>query len=278
MPTEVATESVATWDEAQCIAALTQFEQLQAQIDDLRLAIPRIIDPLHRPPSPSTFKLYAQGALSSQNAVKSLYETWKDPGIQSIFEHTGKSYAENGDLSASRSIPSHGWIEREKKERESKKSSRSDSADSGIATLTDKDITRIAEEFRKTYPSIILDVQAEIDTISTQFVSQAIKLKFRVTVERDSNGKHKLNAECLGAAEPAPSITRCLGSRSQPNDLKYLLDMIAAYKTVKGTSCDKCVKLLDNTMMTPTARRTKQADTNQPPAITWVALHESCLG
>lgn len=32
MATEVAAEAAATWDETQCIAALAQFEQLQAQV------------------------------------------------------------------------------------------------------------------------------------------------------------------------------------------------------------------------------------------------------
>jgi hypothetical protein len=55
--------------------------------------------------------------------------------------------------------------------------------------------------------------------------------------------------------------------------------MIAAYKTVKGTSCARCKGLLDNTAMTPTARRSKQADAaNDTTHTVWEAFHESCLG
>ena len=54
--------------------------------------------------------------------------------------------------------------------------------------------------------------------------------------------------------------------------------MIAAYKTVKGISCDKCSKMLDSAALTPTARRSKQVATADESLDTvWVALHESCL-
>lgn len=48
-------------------------------------------------------------------------------------------------------------------------------------------------------------------------------LKFRVSIEREVNGRHKLNAECLGAAEPFLAMTRCITSRPHANDLRYLL-------------------------------------------------------
>jgi hypothetical protein len=55
--------------------------------------------------------------------------------------------------------------------------------------------------------------------------------------------------------------------------------MIAAYKTVKGTSCAKCGNMLDNVPLNPTARRSRQTlAANATPEILWEALHESCLG
>jgi phage FluMu protein Com len=54
--------------------------------------------------------------------------------------------------------------------------------------------------------------------------------------------------------------------------------MVAAYKTVKGISCAKCGKLLDNVAMTPTARRSKQVvGTNEMTETVWEALHEGCM-
>jgi hypothetical protein len=55
--------------------------------------------------------------------------------------------------------------------------------------------------------------------------------------------------------------------------------MISAYKTVKGTSCAKCGRLLDDMALTPAARRSKQiAAANETTEIVWEAFHESCLG
>lgn len=143
------------------------------QIDDLRLAIPRIIEPLHLPSKPATFKMYAQGVYGSQNAVKNLGQHWKSPEIQSIFEHTKKSQTENADLSAGASIPGHGWIERERKERDT------NTKDGGKSTITEEteailsagDLTRIVEEFHKTHPNIQLDREDNDHIIKVRYLS-----------------------------------------------------------------------------------------------------------
>jgi hypothetical protein len=132
----------------------------------LRLAIPRIVEPFQRPSTPGTFKLYAQGVLGSQDDIKSLNEQWKKTETQSTFEHTRKSLAANSDLSASRSIPRHGWTEREKKERDSKESNHIESTDESSASLTDEDISRMVVEFQKAHPTIKLETQDDNRAIS----------------------------------------------------------------------------------------------------------------
>ncbi|CAO2647752.1 Nn.00g086740.m01.CDS01 [Neocucurbitaria sp. VM-36] len=149
----------AGWDEAQCTAALAQLEQLQAQIDDLRLAIPRIIEPFHRPLNPNTFKLYAQGVIGSQNGIKDLHESWKSPETQGTFEHVRKSYAANADLAASASIPPQGWAERQQREGKLKKGNNTESVEDLDAALTEEDITRIIEDVQKACPTIKLEPQ-----------------------------------------------------------------------------------------------------------------------
>ena len=54
--------------------------------------------------------------------------------------------------------------------------------------------------------------------------------------------------------------------------------MIAAYKTVKGTCCAKCSKMIDRAALTPTARRSRQVTgVKEAPEIVWEAFHELCL-
>lgn len=65
---------------------------------------------------------------------------------------------------------------------------------------------------------------------------------------------------------------------SQKEIADMVKDMIVAYKSVKGTSCAKCGKTLDNAMTRPTARRSKQvAVANESTVTVWQALHESCV-
>lgn len=166
------------WDEAQCTAALAHLEQLQAQVDDLqyrrliryatnitqvdnlRLAIPRIIEPFHRPANPLTFKLYAQGVIDSQTGVRNLNQDWRAPETQNIFDHTGKSHAANADLSASTSAPDYGWVERERKNLKSLAGGQEESAETSLS-LSSADVARIVEDFKTAHPNIRLDSQNE---------------------------------------------------------------------------------------------------------------------
>jgi hypothetical protein len=185
------------------------------------------------------FKQYAQGVKGSQNGIKTLHEQWRSAEIMDTFEYTRKSLAGNADLSASRSIPRHGWTEREVKGRDTTKSSRSESTEENNASLTDDDIVRIVADFQKSHPSIKLEYQDENHTISvrciwtmflhvltceqTQIISSSVKLQLRVGIEREANGRPKLNVETIGSTEPWVSINRCIASRPQSNDLKSLL-------------------------------------------------------
>jgi hypothetical protein len=59
--------------------------------------------------------------------------------------------------------------------------------------------------------------------MQTRFVSGSLMLDFHINIEQEANDRHKINAECLGTVEPFASISRCVKSRPQANDLKQLL-------------------------------------------------------
>jgi hypothetical protein len=136
------------------------------QINDMRLAIPRIIEPFHRPQNSATYKLYADSVLGSQKSLDSLKNQWKQPEMQNTFEHVKQSYGANADLSKSVSIPSHGWIERARKAKESTKSQGGEGVEDVGATLTDEDISRIVVEFRKAHPNLKVETQDDDRSIS----------------------------------------------------------------------------------------------------------------
>ncbi|KAL6705733.1 hypothetical protein ACN47E_006370 [Coniothyrium glycines] len=267
----------ADWDEAQCTSALAQLELLQEQINGLRRAIPRIIEPFHSPTTPTTFKVYAHSLFSSQNNIKSLHDQWKQPRMQATFEHVKESYGTNPDLSKAILTPQYGWVERDKKARGAKKTA-GDDTEVVCASLTEDDVSRIVADFQKTYPNMKFDTLNNNSSIFTRFISGSMKLQFSINIEREVNGRHKLVAECQGTAEPFLTISKCISSRPKPHDLKYLLDMIVAYKTVKGLLCAKCGQLLDNSMLNPLARRSRiTASAVEAPEVVWEAFHENCL-
>jgi hypothetical protein len=138
----------------------------RSQIDDLRLAIPRIIEPIHRPLNASTFKLYSQGVIGSQNGIKALNQQWKAPEMQETFEHVKKSFSANADLSARTSVPSHGWVDKHRKAQELQKGQRDEGPEEAGTALTDEDFVRIVDEFHNTYPNIKLKTQEGNRTIA----------------------------------------------------------------------------------------------------------------
>jgi hypothetical protein len=86
--------------------------------------------------------------------------------MQSAFEHVKQSFAVNTDLSECVSIPSHGWIERERKAKESTKSKGSESVEDLGATLSDEEFSRIVVEFGKIHPNLKLETQDNDRSIS----------------------------------------------------------------------------------------------------------------
>ncbi|KAF2473204.1 uncharacterized protein BDR25DRAFT_323796 [Lindgomyces ingoldianus] len=279
---DIAAQPAAGWDEARCIAALAQLERLQEQLDDLRLAIPRMVEPFNSDLArgPVVFKAFKQSVIRAQNDMKAFRAQWHNQDNQSILEHAKESYNANTDLSASSQVPRYGWVLQENIESQipdriangGKKVQDSD------ATLSIEEISQIIQEFHKAHPNIKIGAKDDNHELLIQFVAGDLKLKFRVIIDQEANGRHKLNAECLGTMKLFPVITKCISTRPHANDLKYLLDMIAAYKTTKGASCAKCSRLLDSSALAPAARRSRQVgNVNKDPELMWEAFHESCL-
>ena len=137
------------------------------QIDDLRLAIPRIIEPFHRPPNRSTFKLYSQGVIGSQNGIKGLNDTWRSSEVQEMLAHTKKSYEADQDLSASTSVPAHGWVERERRERESHKGNGARIAveDQGDK-LDDERLAQTVAQVKEAHANVKMELQSDNRSIT----------------------------------------------------------------------------------------------------------------
>jgi hypothetical protein len=77
-----------------------------------------------------------------------------------MLTHAKKSLETNPDLAACASVPSHGWVERERRERELRKGNGEHApANDQNYTLNDEDISRITTDFQKAHPNIKLEIQ-----------------------------------------------------------------------------------------------------------------------
>lgn len=73
-------------------------------------------------------------------------------------------------------------------------------------------------------------------------------------------------------------MDRCIETRPKPNDLEQTIEMIAAYKDLGTTKCDKCKELLAKGGLTPAARRSKPSKgADGAESQKWVSVHEGCL-
>ncbi|KAF2019585.1 hypothetical protein BU24DRAFT_122744 [Aaosphaeria arxii CBS 175.79] len=271
------------WDESQCVAALAQLERLQAQIDDLRLTIPRVVAPLSPQITkrPELFAAFKKAAVGSQSNIKAFRTTWQSQETQALFEHTKASLEANSDLTPGAQLPRYGWEQKEIRDRDAEARRRDgakDGEDKAVVSMSKEERERILQEFRAANGQLKVFSKDDDRDILIHFISGGLKYRFHVVVNSETNGGEHLDAECLGNGEPFVSITRCVSLRPHANELKPLLDMIAAYKNVQSNSCAKCGKLLDKSALVPTARRSKQPEeANEKQETVWEALHESCL-
>lgn len=271
-------QPAADWDETQCKAALAHLEKLQEQLDELRLTIPRIIQPLrtaHTTPA-AFYTGFRQAALGANKNLSRFKAAWQSQETQSILEHTKESQKADPDLSACVRVPKYGWVDILDNEKEAGAVEKGDQ----IAMLNNEevDITGIVDAFKHEHPKFKVNIEADNQLINIMFRLPTLLMRFRVLRRKETNGNYKLDAECVGKMPLFPAITRCLASRPRPNDLKYLLDMIAAYTNTRRASCAKCTRLVDSSGMTPAARRSKRVESPEGASnLVWEALHERCL-
>ncbi|KAJ4349980.1 uncharacterized protein N0V89_008601 [Didymosphaeria variabile] len=168
----------ADYDEAQCIAALAQLERMKHQLDDLRLTLPRIVEPFHLPSKPPMFHAFKDNLIKAQRDMKTFRSQWHGQETQSILEHARKSATVNPDLSAGVQVQQYGWIEKEEKEREAANISRDgeERAEDTSIRVTQEERERVVEQWRKTYPSIKMVEKNEGKQLLIPFVADSTRI------------------------------------------------------------------------------------------------------
>ncbi|OJD39906.1 mediator complex subunit med27 [Diplodia corticola] len=277
-----ATEDPEAWDEAHLVEALAALEQLQDQMDELRSIVPNLTAPFLVPQdSPEALSRdFKQAAIAEAKRLQAFERRWKSEEVQDILAHAARSGKADSDLTKGAAVPRYGWVDMAEKQQKPAKSKEKKSRGKGI-DAEDKtgasSIVPTVTAFKEAHPNFQVD-DGEGRIITISFRVPSLVLTFKITCHVDSDDKASFIVECPGNGPLFSAITRCIASRQRPNHLSYLLDMIAAYTNLRVARCSKCGKLLDNTALSPAARRSKQtANADGTKKTTWEPFHEGCL-
>lgn len=209
-----------------------------------------------------------------------------------MLEHVKQSYQKNADLSAGAKISRYGWADEAETEPGADTVAPTQSGQAQDAT-EEEDAGKIVEKYKQANATfnVNYDEQAhriEASNSSSRVIrANLLKVKYKiptlilsfvVTKDQDTAGQPTWKAESIGNGKLFPAMTRCIASRPRPGELKYLLDMIAAYKDGRIVPCANCRRVMDNSTLTCAARRsTLFKDAEGDDGTKWEAFHESCL-
>ncbi|KAF2145066.1 uncharacterized protein K452DRAFT_295621 [Aplosporella prunicola CBS 121167] len=100
------------WDEAQCVAALAALERLQDQLDEVRLVIPALVEPLKVPRDTprELFLDFKQTAIGVSKRMQNFDRTWKAQETQSILAYARQRQKADPDLDQGRDVLRYGWL------------------------------------------------------------------------------------------------------------------------------------------------------------------------
>jgi hypothetical protein len=92
--------------------------------------------------------------------------------VQETLAHVKKSYEANSDLSACTSVPSHGWVVRERRQRRERETHKGTAQHTVVEDkgdgLDDKAISRIMTEVQEAHPGVKFEAQDANRSISVR--------------------------------------------------------------------------------------------------------------
>lgn len=171
------------------------------------------------------FHAFKDNLIKAQRDMKHFRAQWQSQETQTLFEHTKRSAVANPDLVPGAQIQQYGWVEIEEKEKDvaKKKGGNEERAGNTSVNITKAERERMLEDWKIAHPSIKVEERDEGKEILITFAADSTKYRFRVVVSDDPNAMQVIKVDCEGTREPFTAISRCLASRPNANDLKFLL-------------------------------------------------------
>ncbi|MCJ1277668.1 hypothetical protein MMC21_005482 [Puttea exsequens] len=270
-------------DEASLISSLARLQEMHASLRNLRCTIPRLIDSvLVAPPQPDLLHShFTTAATTAAREIRNFSLLMDQPRNKDALEKARGSRARDNEGVRAWLVAEHGdWLDVKKEE---------SSDDMDIIELegevktppdgTKSDTAKVnaaLEKFRTAHRGIATAYNVDEDQIKVELPSPAnITFLIDPTTGGESTSYTVRTAKETKFLRP---ILEAIASRARPNDLNFLLELLASYMDVKSNACTKCSRLVDRNGVLPTIRSRKQIKQNGDTYSTqWLAYHESCV-
>lgn len=177
------------------------------------------------PSKPPMFHAFKDNLSKAQRDMKNFRSQWQSQETQTMFEHTRRSVAANPDLVPGAQVQQYGWVEMEEKNKDAakKKGNSEERAGETNVHISKEEQEKILGDWKIAHPSIKVEEREGKKDLLITFAADSTKYRFRVFISDDANGTQVIKADCEGAREPFTAISRCLASRPNANDFKFLL-------------------------------------------------------
>ncbi|KAI9846784.1 MAG: hypothetical protein M1837_003633 [Sclerophora amabilis] len=268
--------------------ASEQLKRMHIQLRELRVTIPKLIQPLttlYRSPE-ELFIDFSLSATVAAKDVKAYSQYMTSAASRSVLEYASASRKNNQTGIRPWVVTEHPhWLEWEEKDNGSDGKTTelggenaSDVDDSTLGMGDSDAVEQAVLGFKEAHPKF--DINFNKMEKSINCVLQVPTLHLRIQEGTSSLGKSILQVTCKGTTHLAAAIERSIAARRKPlDDLKSLLDLIAAYTDIKSRRCIKCEKLLNGSPpQLPAIRQRIASKSSEGKELDmWDALHEGCV-
>ncbi|EGX46798.1 hypothetical protein AOL_s00097g428 [Orbilia oligospora ATCC 24927] len=260
-------------EETTLVSALSLLHQMHQKLALLRESIPHMVQPIMKAsayPTPETlFDEFSKRTLKASEDLVDFTKLVSDG--RWVFDKASTSRRENGDESGEvkrwkSSAPLPHYLkdiaegseavgkdkeakkkeEEEKKEKKRLEAERSKERELEIAEVKEfesEDVRRgIIEEFKKEHGDLEITPEEDGKVLKVA-IPKPVGLTFSIDILQPTAESNRYTVSLPTSSYLHILVLRSITTRPNAGSLKYLLDMIATYKTIYKTKCNKCNKL-----------------------------------
>lgn len=266
-------------DEASIVSSLARLQEMHISLRSLRETIPKVMDSvLVDPPSPDQLHSnFSEAANGAAQAMKDFALLVEDSRTKEVMEKAKESRAKNGEEIIGWKVTEHeDWLAVKHEDGNDDVDKEEEGAAEAGDVLSMEDVNTALDKLRSTHVGIEASLNEDSRTVTLNLLSPA-QMNFHIQLNTTPEGQNNYGVDSKDKSKLHKAVLEAIRARSDPNDLSYLLEILASYVDIKSKTCVKCSRLLDRNAQFPLIRsrkRTKQSDGRV--ATQWQAFHMAC--